>query len=161
MHKVREGFESNSSSSHTLVIGDISVPLIKELSQLGFLDKSGNFVITGNTRFGWEWEIWDCPSDKASYLRIDCDNNDQRVNRLREIIGKNVGVEAYRVIFDGIDDDDPDTLYSYYIDHQSAGTSAEVFDGDDDAVWNFIMNPSAKILGGNDNSDGPWDTGDY
>lgn len=155
MHKVREGFESNSSSSHTLVIGDLSMPLIKELNMLGKLDDDGNFVITGNTRFGWEWETWDFPADKACYLRIDCEHNNNRVDQLREVIGKNVGVEPWRVIFEGIDD--ADKSYSYYIDHESVGTSSEVFCGGDDAIWNFIMNPSAKILGGNDNEDGPAD----
>jgi hypothetical protein len=160
MHKVREGFESNSSSSHTLVIGDISVPLIKDLAQLGHVDEKGNFIIAGNTRFGWEWEIWDFPADKACYLRIDSDNEPWLIDRLREAIGENVGVEPQNVIFEGIDDEDPDTMYSYYIDHQSVGTSVEVLNGGKESIWNFIMNPESMVEGGNDNEDGPIGFGD-
>ena len=149
--KVRAGFETNSSSAHTLVLDDSDVvPTINVNARLGYIDEKNQLHIVGNTEFGWEWEIWDYPGDKVNYLYLDNRHNSAAVDRLKSVLMKYTGTTD--VHFDSIYE--PKSFA--YIDHQSEGTSAPVFELDDEGIWQFIMSTTSAIKGGNDNSDGPF-----
>jgi hypothetical protein len=152
--KIRAGFETNSSSAHSLVLPADGETTLSKTSQLGFIDEANELHISGNTCFGWEWEIWDYPGDKVNYLIIDSGHDEGLINRLKRVIMDNTG--TFNVVFDSIVEAKEQGSYNTYVDHQSIGTSAPVRKFNDEQLWNFIMNPSAMIRGGNDNSDGPW-----
>lgn len=153
MIKVRDGFETNSSSSHSVVISDVD-NAFTDLSYLGQLEFGGKTLhVEGETRFGWEWEIWSMPGDKLNYILIDNDNDELVRERLVNLIKEKTGVEHV-----DFPDFDNAPEYGAYVDHQSSGTSQEVLRLDDDELWRFIMNPESAFRGGNDNDEGPWST---
>lgn len=146
MIKTRTNFETNSSSMHSLSLSDSDV--FQEIYLLGW-EEDGVFYIEGDTQFGCSWEIYDDPASKASYLYIDSGKS----QRIKDVIAKHVGVKE--VVFKGIDDDTSEWC-SYYIDHQSRGLTAKLYNSDDDEeIWKFIMNDS-EIRTGSDNWEGPW-----
>jgi hypothetical protein len=65
MTKVRQGiFETNSSSSHSLSIGNLE-------AGDDIVDSDNcETIILGTGEFGWEWEDYDSWLDKADYLSI-------------------------------------------------------------------------------------------
>lgn len=150
MKKIRSGFETNSSSAHSLVIDHSDESVIHPISELGFIDEANFLNVDGETYFGWEWNIWNSPGDKVNYLYIDSGGSDERIQRLKDILMKNTG--TFGVNFLSISD----SKYDPYVDHQSRGNSEEVFEMTDDNIWRFIMNPNSKFRGGNDNEYGPW-----
>jgi len=151
---IRYGFETNSSSSHSLVINP-SVDMLNSINDLGVYEganESQKFVISGNTRFGWEWEIWDSPADKLFYMLIDADD-ENFTSLMREYIASKVDVTPENVIFNEFDGRDS---YDCYVDHESHGTSLSIRSKPLDEIWEFIMNPNSCVRGGNDNQCGPW-----
>ena len=153
MTKVRDGFETNSSSSHSVVISD-SDNVFTDVAYLGQLELDGETLhVEGETTFGWEWELWSMPGDKLNYILIDNDNDPSVRERLVNLIKEKTGVKY--VDFPGVDNAKE---YEAYVDHESRGTSRDVLELDDDDLWKFIMNPESSFRGGNDNDDGPWST---
>jgi len=153
MIKVRDGFETNSSSSHSVVISD-SDSVFTDLAYLGTLELDGGTLhVEGEIAFGWGWELWSMPGDKLNYILIDNDKDELVRERLVNLIKEKTGVK--HVDFPGIDNA---REYNAYVDHQSAGTSREVLELSDDSLWKFIMNPESAFRGGNDNDNGPWST---
>jgi hypothetical protein len=155
MIKVRDGFETNSSSSHSVVISGTD-NVFSDFAMLGILD-GDTLHIDGETNFGWEWEIWSMPGDKINYIIIDSDD-EAVTERIVELIKEKTG--AKHVEFTSLDAAKKEGSYNAYVDHQSIGTSAEVRGLDNESLWKFIMNPESSFRGGNDNSDGPWSTYD-
>lgn len=151
MIRVRDGFETNSSSSHSVVISD-SDNTFTDLAYLGIIDGE-TLHVEGETIFGWEWELWSMPGDKLNYILIDNDNDELIRERLINLIKEKTGVK--HVDFPGIDGGGE---YNAYVDHQSKYTSGKVLELGDDDLWKFIMNPESAFRGGNDNDDGPWST---
>lgn len=156
---IRHGFETNSSSSHSLVISPDN-DVLTDVSKLGVYEDSTEgrkFIVSGNTKFGWEWEIWDYPGDKLFYILID-GASEELTNEMRQMVATKAEVEFKNVIFDGIDNCNDN--YSCYIDHQSLGTSSDVRRMETEEIWQFIMNPNSCFRGGNDNQCGPWSYND-
>ncbi len=152
----RRGWETNSSSSHSLVLDPLAKAVFREAAEFGFV-KDRVLTIHGNEDFGWEWEIWTDPSDKVNYLLIDgfppdrmirllianLDIDDVKIAVLQDVEGiggRSAGME----------------LKGGSIDHQSVGTTAKIRSLSDEEVWAFITNPNNMIRGGNDNEEGPW-----
>ena len=155
MKKIRAGFETNSSSAHSFVVDFSDDSPLQEIALLGFKDENNILNVTGETRFGWKWHVWNYPGDKANYLFIDNMNNNERIQRLKDILANNTGADD--VIFSDVEDDCSGDVCKYYIDHQSYGTSEKIFELSDDQIWEFLMNPHCLFRGGNDNEEGPWD----
>lgn len=187
MKQTRYGFETNSSSTHSLVVSGIRQQSVwndgtervefkasRELNPialLGELQNDGTFIISGNIAFGWGIELWNFPADKATYLMLDEESEIkcgtpktiEFRERLRKLIAKKSGAEG--VTFLGIDevsDKNSEVFGSYnaYIDHQSLGCSVPLRELDDDALWNWLLDPSCGIQGGNDNCtdwESPWE----
>lgn len=140
---VRAGWETNSSSSHSLVLDPKAGPVLTQASDFGVVADDGVLVIYGTKSFGWEWTIWDAPDDKVQYLLADGFDLDRMVSLLERYLGMKVRFA-------------PKDEYDYGIDHQSEGRSAEIQALSDERVWAFLTNPKNQIRGGNDNEEGPW-----
>src|SRR5574343_688308 len=128
--KTRIGvFETNSSSSHSLVLAQdfsnvVDAPLPKHIVEQGVVT-----IFSGE--FGWEQEEYDDYATKASYLFVDAfsgggepydDPNDEIVRNKN--IKLKMLVEAFK-IHAGVDvffEASNDQYHPYgYIDHQSVG----------------------------------------
>ena len=169
MIKVRNNlFETNSSSTHSLVVSDYD----REYNYNLPVDEYGTLEIPFG-EFGWEWCIYREPIDKLSYLitdRIESDYEERdAIERLEdeylinEALNRDTFVEqpAIQEIFKAVKEACPNVKeiklvkapgsYSCvgYIDHQSCGISRD-FDG---PLSDFIFNTGVIIITGNDNSD--------
>lgn len=151
----RRTWETNSSSSHSLVLVDLDkTPPLTAAGAFGPVVDGELVVHPIQREFGWQWEAWEDPATKVMYLLLDGFNRD----RLQAILdGRLVGRDGVaRVKLPEGDSSGRDENHSY-IDHQSAGTSAPLRSKTDDQVWSFLVGPSI-IRGGNDNDEGPWET---
>ena len=146
MKQIRENaFETNSSSSHSLVLSPDNIEYIPD-TYFGIIDKEGTlFVNIKDVNFGWQWEIWNSAEEKLQYLYLDHKYNTQYIHDLEQLLIEKLSIVS--VLW--VDDDN----YSN-IDHQSNGTSYEITI---DKAWDFLTNPHSVIRGGNDNEEGPWD----
>ncbi len=136
----RSVFETNSSSSHSIVINDSATDFTSMIP-----DKDGNIVFTGG-EFGWEQENYNDPWTKANYCAIDQQDNHANINMLKEVIKEQTG--AKKVLFDF--DTDYNEKKESYIDHQSAGTSDEAF-ASKETLKKFIFGKGSVLYTDNDN----------
>lgn len=151
---IRRAWETNSSSSHSLVLVDLDTasPLTPAATFGPVVD--GELIVNPIQReFGWQWEVWEDPSTKVMYLLLD--HFDRA--RLQAILDNRlVGQDG--VIRVTLPPKDPPDTYNSYIDHESAGTTEELRGKTDDQVWAFLVGASV-IRGGHDNTTaGPWTT---
>lgn len=176
---VRQGFETNSSSSHSLVLAPCNPELQgRKVSpvEFGYTDSFGNLYVSGETSFNWRWELWTTAGDKVNYIWLD--QPDHR-ERLLALLKERLGVKAVVFCATALGanpalwqaDEDPigpdwsqkdwDDRCGWMgwggIDHQSQGTASAVVRRDDDGLWDFLINPESLFRGGNDNEYGPWD----
>jgi hypothetical protein len=151
MSVIRDGFETNSSSSHSLIISD-DLDFAPD-TNFGPI-KDGVLTVDGVTDFGWQWDIWCMPGDKLNYLYLEA-GSEVRKDRLDQIITENLGVAKIQY-FGSADPDSVRSSYRAYIDHQSTGTSSDVWSMTDAQIWGWLTNPNSCIRGGNDNETGPW-----
>lgn len=153
---IRRTWETNSSSSHSLVLVDLDkAPPLTPAGTFGPVVDGELIVNPVQREFGWQWEVWEDPATKIMYLLLDGFDR----NRLQAILDNRlVGQDGVvRVKLPEGDSSATGDAYSY-IDHESVGTSAELRDKTDDQVWAFLVGPSV-IQGGNDNDqNGPWVT---
>lgn len=147
--QIRQGvFETNSSSTHSLVIAKQADKLQPILP-----DNEGVLTIKPETlEFGWgtEW-VRDFDS-KACYLYLDA-QEEEYLDMLAKVIRDFTGAET--IIW-------PDSViaerkgdyrgYDIYIDHQSMGTSSEVFNISEDYVRQFLFHPLSAVILDNDNT---------
>ncbi len=147
MKKIRKGiFETNSSSTHTLVIstGDImniESPLVFRFGE-----------------FGWEFEEYSCPADRASYLwtyfvynYYDYDKKSyEKVYEWRDKLKNVLESEGIECEFE-----DPETNDTGYIDHGSElqGLFEDMIDNDHDKLMRYLFGAESTIYTGNDNTD--------
>lgn len=163
--QIRHGvFETNSSSSHSLTVGDAAHSLSFPDSML----RSGVITIRLG-EFGWHWERFYKPENKASYLVTDAvaqefdsvDHTDEissmsgsdlrdwlverstRVELIVQAIEKHTGCSV-----------EIEAGSWFYVDHQSLGLSREVPDDEED-ILNFLFSESGSVTTGNDNKDPP------
>ena len=140
MKNIRKScFETNSSSSHSLVIDHTNTCLTSIAP-----DADGCIRLPGNS-YGWEWEKYTDALSKADYCAAHAENNTSLQEMLRQVIMEQTGAKD---VFFGA----PSKYGS--IDHQSIGTASEAF-ASDEALRNFIFNPKCILYTGNDNSSPP------
>ena len=143
MQHIRKSvFETNSSSSHSLVIDTVS-----DLTEQPFTDEevaSGHVIVLPG-EFGWEVEQFYGVHDKLSYLYTSAasglkagdDPNTVKgyinLDMIREAVEEHTGLT---VLFSKNSDD----YYPFgYIDHQSIDVPHEVFRGGKEAVIRFLF----------------------
>ena len=137
MINIRKGlFETNSSSSHSIVISEDTDGILDTITP----DENGAITLIGG-EFGWEWLRYNDALTKANYCAVDCNNDQDRLNRLAEVIKEHTG--AREVIFE---------LGKSYIDHESVGTTRDACI-DKETLKNFIFNSKSWLFTGNDNTD--------
>lgn len=156
--KVRlKTFETNSSSSHSLVIS-------KSPQRDQKIDVDIFEIIPGE--YGWEFETYYTPQEKASYILTDAMNNVKLfVGGKREI---NKAIKALKnylnkpVIFKKVSDDE---YYQWgYVDHQSSVCEGETMNGifdkqpngrytfDIERFIDFVFSSDCYFRTGNDNA---------
>lgn len=152
--KKRPLFETNSSSSHSLAFADQKVEIAAINFTLG-VDEH-NIAHIGDGEYRWDWLIYSDPISKLLYLCIDsCSTHydtevvmfgeNEKIDRLINICKKYAGAPNLAGF-----------SFSGYIDHQSIGTSNEIFALNDEEIFEFIVNPGSAIKTGNDNDDYSW-----
>ena len=153
MNKVRANvFETNSSSSHSLVVGDgtslMDSPFRKAIVDRGFIN-----VAPGE--YGWEQDSYGDPMSKLSYLYTDAaqyedkefdpnsDEND-KLDMIRKAVKRHTGLN---VVFEK-----DDGWYPFgYIDHQSVGLCDDVWNEGVEGVIKFVFDPNSYFETDNDN----------
>lgn len=157
--KVRsQVFETNSSSSHSLVLSETITEMIEPPIPESAV-KAGVYEIYPND-FGWEIESYTDVQNKASYLYADAcmgesgdyDPNDQitrtendKLKMIEEAFRRHAGVN---VIFQK-GHHDYDTFGS--IDHQSVGLCSDVWDEGVNGVIRFLFSQKSVLITDNDN----------
>lgn len=142
MIQVRQNvFETNSSSTHAICIGnDYNVKNLPKhiLSYLG--------------EYGWGEDILNSPDELLSYLLTlinsfyyDSDENrDKALNHIFDIL-KKYDIE---VISNGLDES------SSYVDHANMGEEfIEQMLDNEDFLMNYLFSPDSFVATGNDNDD--------
>jgi hypothetical protein len=165
-------FETNSSSTHSLVIANAG--LVFDCMPVDWMLKIG-IITTSGGEFGWEWKTRSSFEDKLAYLsvrafgqvedmfnsgEIYCGVTQIAVDELRNVSSMCAmlsdainEVTNCELRFINISTDDWNRIG--YIDHQSWDVPDEVFDGGVEAVKRFLFCSTSYIRTGNDNSDDP------
>ena len=128
-------FETNSSSSHSLVIsqGNLQTPPINHITEDNILNLYGG-------DFGWGYEKTNDWLDKANYCACDFEYDENKTEYLKEVL----------IDYLKLDDVVIDLENCYGIDHQSNGTAREELNSKND-ILNFIFNPNCILILDNDN----------
>jgi len=139
--QIRRGvFETNSSSMHSIAICTRG-----ELLDTLPVDKDGVVTLYGG-EFGWGIESYRDAQTKASYCWEDNKENPKNLEMLINIIKEQTGCK--HVVYLGSDKwEDP---HWSYIDHQSMGTSHDLFFSEE-FLKHFIFNPGSQLVIDNDN----------
>lgn len=153
MQQIRRGvFETNSSSSHSIVI-DRSCALYETI----YPDDEGKIVLTGG-QFGWGYEEHNDAFTKANYMAVFISEGTSsaheqlgRQEMFIRVICEHTG--AKEVVFD-FDTNDWKHPNHSYIDHQSnwqgGGAGHEALESEE-TLKNFIFNPNSTLIIDNDN----------
>lgn len=136
-------FETNSSSTHSISIAPNQTNLM--VLDTIIPDENGVIELKGG-EFGWEWDRMNDALTKANYCAVDQQGRKERMDMLKEVLMEQTG--ATDVIFTFSNDYDKNWSY---IDHDSCGTSNEVFH-DKESLRHFIFNMNCWLFTGNDNS---------
>jgi len=150
---IRAGvFETNSSSTHSLVLADtdnlMSAPFNSTIMESGVVN-----IYTGE--YGWEIETFTSPEDKLSYLYTDAmfyasdtdypdPDKNEKLQMIVDAVKEHTGCD---VTFALVKD-----YYPFgYIDHQSIGLCDEVWERGIEGVKRFVFNPDSYFETDNDN----------
>ena len=130
-------FETNSSSSHSLTIKsgenwDTITP-----------DQDGVIYLYGD-EFGWGWDKHNDALTKANYYAVDNQYNEEKLELLKKVIQDYTNCDVVIEI--------NDSSYAY-IDHESCGTTNQIYTEDD--LRQFIFNKASWLFIGNDNGCAP------
>ena len=145
--KIRKGiFETNSSSTYSLILADKE----DKIDQTMAVDKQGVVEIEMG-RYGWDFESFHSPSEKASYVAtciLDClsgEEKEKALKILKRVVKKNTGAKKIKII---------KTEWGY-IDHQSDYFEEQkrwdeiLFN--EDNLTRFIFSSNSYFETGNDN----------
>ena len=145
MKKIRNNvFETNSSSTHSITVGE---------------NKNWKYDILPITvnpdwygEFGWQFETWDTTKEKLAYM-IRClvhydfneDNLQDKIKPIQERL-HNLGIDfelpTYKEYTNG------------YVDYKDwYRKEIENIYKDDDTLLTFLLSDSSYIVGGNDNDE--------
>ena len=125
-------FETNSSSCHSL-----SLERGGTLNQTMYPDDDGVIRVTGG-EFGWEYDTYSSPYDKANYLAVAWDDQPEKLKLLEQAIIEHTGAKTVDL-----------SNIQGYIDHQSYGITDEIQTLDD--VKSFLFNSGSYVETDNDN----------
>lgn len=122
MIKIRKGvFETNSSSMHSLTIGNDATDRS--------IDDSEIVIDVGNGEYGWSGDTLHSWEDKADYFGVECFYDDNKQEMLERVLKSKFPNAKIRFGNSG------------YIDHQSSGDAWNKVDSDDD-LYNIIFGDS-------------------
>lgn len=151
---IRKGvFETNSSSTHSLVISEGTPETPQKIPVVEvFSDSTGkahhNCVVLTGGEFGWGYECYHDAETKANYLAVYVKNFEpSRKEMFEEVLKKHTGAEE--IVYD-FGEEFEDRNYSY-IDHQSSDVGAKAFESTQ-YLENFIFNPESYLILDNDNN---------
>lgn len=150
----KQVFETNSSSSHSISIGDINDDFVMDLTLIP--DHNGNIILTGG-EFGREWSKYNDATTKVNYLMVSVGSNSIEGNKEKQELLKTVIKEqtgCNKVIFRPHQESYSDSVTFGYVDHQSAKLHNVVFNSQED-LRNFIFNKNSWLFTGNDESTSP------
>jgi hypothetical protein len=137
MKKVRgQVFETNSSSSHSIII---EMCYDTDILDTIIPDKDGNITLTGG-EFGWGPESYNDALTKANYCLVDQREDDEKIDMLKKVIKEQTGCNEVLIDFNEW----------VYIDHQSLETSEEAFQSEEH-LRGFIFNPNSELVIDHDN----------
>lgn len=133
---IREGFATNSSSSHSILVLPEEKTVRDDISE----------------SFGWDFFTASAPQSKQEYLASIIFNNLTQVGYSKK--------KAKKFIFDffGVKED-KDFNYQRGVDHQSVWTLPRTWDGKDinqeflNELKDYVLKKNVVIVGGNDNTD--------
>ena len=141
--QIRKGlFETNSSSTHSIVIGNNGEDIYSDLPEQVYFEGG---------EFGWEHEVYNDVESKASYLYTSivwCDMLEY-IDKIKEILAK-WNVEA---IFEKLDKNGNFTSWSY-VDH--GGENVELVKQlceNEELLMNYLFSKGSFVETGNDNDD--------
>jgi len=133
MKVIRRGvFETNSSSTHSLCIGE------GDLTDRVAPDPQDGKVHVYSGEFGWEENTYRHVADRLSYAYTHAKDHPELLERLAAVIKKHTGCEV------AFHDDDG------YIDHQSWEVPQAAF-MDDETLAQFLFCPKSYFVTDNDN----------
>ena len=161
MEKVRKStFETNSSSSHSIVVKDLSPGDYLEIG--GLIPNNKGVVVLETDDYGWQVEKIRSSYTKACYLATYCKLSDmQYFDELERVIKDVTG--AKEVVIEKLEEleeykvEEQEFSYHYHccsIDHQSWNVPRDLLAQGYDAIKSFIFNPESILYLGNDNDDG-------
>lgn len=159
-------FETNSSSSHSIVLG---TNFVRDKMWKSCLSSDEGCFEIYRGYFQWGPERFTDAATKASYLataihiiRNDPAKQEVYLARLKRAVIEFTGVPNVVIkpyyhngLHDGPDDDSG-------IDHMSEEVAFEVLNGDDaiEKIKNFVFNTNSILYITNDNSSNPWEDDD-
>lgn len=139
IEKVRSSvFETNSSSTHSLVVSNLNDLLEQPFSDIDI--KNGSITVEQG-EFGWEWETYSSVYDKLMYLATASKENPEHRQMICDAVKEHTGLD---VIFDDENEG--------YVDHQSSDVPDVVWSLGVEGVKKFLFNPRSVLETGNDNS---------
>lgn len=162
MVQYREGvFETNSSSSHSIVIKKPLSTLVDESRKktrgsCGFIDRENKLHIHEND-FSWGFSVLYNWIDRFAYALASYGNDESAMNRIiDEVLAshpevKDIDIRGFR---SRIFDDDDEWGFSHYgnIDHQSVGLLQAFIEHKQISVLDFVNDDKYIVIIDNDNS---------
>ena len=147
MKKIRNGiFETNSSSSHSIVISS---------ENYVFPENDEIYIETGE--YGWEIETYESFSDKVSYaLTFVVNYNPEKLEMLNRTLVNSLPLT--KIYYNNLSYDE---FIQYinnekyhnelgYIDHQSVDRAAKIFKSEED-LFDFLFSENSYFTTDNDN----------
>lgn len=132
---IRRGvFETNSSSSHVVVIDRGAT----DFEPVWLCDSEDQTIVIEQGDYGWGIEVLRDWRERASYALTHAANNPAQADMLRRVIGDFTG---RKVRFGA---------YAGYIDHQSAGRADEAFESET-VLKQFLFGDRSLVVIDNDN----------
>lgn len=155
--------ETNSSSSHSVVICTDKTSLLDPNDNPLNMDDNGVITVPCYESFGWEWERTNSPMTKLQYLcgLLWDRDNPKKIKRLINVVLNFTG--ANKILFEWAENKKRDTsdLEDDYnndgapeIDHNSRDIVYEIAESNE-TIKDFIFNNNSWLFLGNDNSESP------
>lgn len=142
MKKIRKNiFETNSSSTHSIsVCGNEA-----DCDMYDFIipNENGEIIFSNSICFSWGFEKFNDAHTKALYCIADHIGEQEKIDMVKKVISEQTGCDNIII-----------SIHENMIDHNSCGTSNDVFDSEV-KLKNFIFNKNSWLFIGNDNSDAP------
>lgn len=162
--KLRQSvFETNSSSTHCLSVRNADASdAIRQ-----YMQENGKTLNVKGDSFGWEFETYDTPDKKLSYVyTLACSYSWDEYLTMREFMKETLRSVGFEPIFEEMKErkysPDGDSFvepvqqesWDVYIDHSECLEDfADKIFSDKDLMLSFIFNKGSYILTGNDNDD--------